>query len=1455
MKLWQCDWVPSSVADWLCRELDDRGIPGTTYTHTLLSLLHPYFCPHPVPKDPSHLPKSFINFECVRSILSTSQPQKELEVLFEELEDHVHPDADFPELKIFENPKEKTRRSKKRQKRKLNQISLSPERIWKVAALQCLWTASDKPEDIEGIIEELFFRLNNNSGSTKEPKDTNLSYLEENQTEFLEVNFSDSCSTTDFPPLPESKEEENHCGKIENTLDWKTVIKDKLSPKKENDSSTKEESHQLNLVNDSNTGNVSQPLDIASCDHLEKDKLEMEIKVENGERGELKNDAYCFMPIFREEPKFFDSEMQCSNFEVNVDVNVLQDSHPKEEEVIATDGNGKMEEWECAGQLLAEPINRAVSVDVLGNRLYERSAVTSDVTRSISNTGLNNTTEDHLNHQCAQEENVPSSVWSFSSESWKKPQIENLWNSSAFPSQAFDNKTTLNNDNLNSVLSVSMHKNNQLNFIDEDRIDNIHPEKEISEHWPPSPWNTFPNAVKSKKQIFFSAQPAINEETNRSADNFKSLAVDIGNESIKTIWSDYNDNITNVNLTTRVETNLSRSASLIGLLEEEKNEENLCRSFNQLGLEHLWEDVLQTENKVEKTYLSKNFQSESPSLIDANLLEEQTLPAEDAFKMRYTKEKDDDSYFIPKIPCGPSGPYVELRHTESSGFSAVVPHDKNITPSENSSLNEEAIDLIPKESNEIVMDTHLTTSEEENLLTSPRTHFRPIRQDSHGSVEDSKSEDSQGNSNILGNVQDSDLVFQRSGSGTLYLESDLLKGSPKKYMAYREPAKIQTLISAAELPSCPVITQPEDNLPNVFVPKFKLINNEKFCQTEGPEGSENLHETILKETESQALQNDLKEFDFLFKDNKNWDESYKTNIKVLWEQNNESNKEAWELELGATANYPKWSTQDLQEINWSNKLVQFPLPDSVNINSALNDSEESKLPVNSCEDSLSKIKFIWHSPKDKKIYTTGSSPPNSRNKEISSSLTFPESWHDKSLQETNYLQTEISSLRSDLTIPKGPWNSELSEERKLSQSLKPGDSIDDVASRWQLQWEVDQEADEILGGLLPPSPLKSSPPYEIPPKNSGNQADIELNFLDFLESQDQQPPIEDLDNLEPNWVFNEGFAWGASSEEILQTDDDEGGREVLIYENEDGQTVLLPVEYLEDSLYDEIFGSVDTPIGGSLPDLPGGQMNEFKKGSLSLKLSRRARGEKFLPPSKRPCSFFLEGNCRRSDCKFSHDLLTITCRFWVEGSCLKGETCPFRHGFPPPTTRRRNRSEGDQASLAEPVSFASLKEVNSSATANGSRAKAIPKRNRGGNTASVSSFELDSETDFPCLGSSVESKIGSLDETSFGNVKVTKVSKKKKKFITVTKALFNEVENELEKGQSKRGRRSKVSSRSTMIDLSATTLGSEAASSGGDFKKKGKDKECESLRKILRKRYPVPPQPPFSHEDGTLSDF
>ncbi|XP_052100617.1 uncharacterized protein LOC127734665 isoform X1 [Mytilus californianus] len=48
---------------------------------------------------------------------------------------------------------------------------------------------------------------------------------------------------------------------------------------------------------------------------------------------------------------------------------------------------------------------------------------------------------------------------------------------------------------------------------------------------------------------------------------------------------------------------------------------------------------------------------------------------------------------------------------------------------------------------------------------------------------------------------------------------------------------------------------------------------------------------------------------------------------------------------------------------------------------------------------------------------------------------------------------------------------------------------------------------------------------------------------------------------------------------------------------------------------------------------------------------------------RKPCTFFMEGSCKRSDCKFSHDLSNITCRFWEEGDCFKGDLCPFLHSY------------------------------------------------------------------------------------------------------------------------------------------------------------------------------------------------
>ncbi len=42
---------------------------------------------------------------------------------------------------------------------------------------------------------------------------------------------------------------------------------------------------------------------------------------------------------------------------------------------------------------------------------------------------------------------------------------------------------------------------------------------------------------------------------------------------------------------------------------------------------------------------------------------------------------------------------------------------------------------------------------------------------------------------------------------------------------------------------------------------------------------------------------------------------------------------------------------------------------------------------------------------------------------------------------------------------------------------------------------------------------------------------------------------------------------------------------------------------------------------------------------------------------QRVCRYFLAGECRRADCRFSHDVDRALCRFWLRGQCAKGDQC------------------------------------------------------------------------------------------------------------------------------------------------------------------------------------------------------
>lgn len=157
----------------------------------------------------------------------------------------------------------------------------------------------------------------------------------------------------------------------------------------------------------------------------------------------------------------------------------------------------------------------------------------------------------------------------------------------------------------------------------------------------------------------------------------------------------------------------------------------------------------------------------------------------------------------------------------------------------------------------------------------------------------------------------------------------------------------------------------------------------------------------------------------------------------------------------------------------------------------------------------------------------------------------------------------------------------------------------------------------------------------------------------------------------------------------------------------------IPVEYLDDEFFEEIYGSLDS-------------MKASETASGAGKNSRRRRRRtsqkhQTVRRPKRPCSFFVEGECRRPDCKFSHDLGSIPCRFWIESSCFKGEECPFLHGLPvSDNSRDRNRSCSD-AELSESCGSEDAVEL-------------PHKFGRAGKSShGRKKFQFDLEADFPSL--------------------------------------------------------------------------------------------------------------------------
>lgn len=78
----------------------------------------------------------------------------------------------------------------------------------------------------------------------------------------------------------------------------------------------------------------------------------------------------------------------------------------------------------------------------------------------------------------------------------------------------------------------------------------------------------------------------------------------------------------------------------------------------------------------------------------------------------------------------------------------------------------------------------------------------------------------------------------------------------------------------------------------------------------------------------------------------------------------------------------------------------------------------------------------------------------------------------------------------------------------------------------------------------------------------------------------------------------------------------------------------------------------------------GGRGGYNNPNTPGMRYGQRFVNGRPVPGGNRVCRYFLAGECLRADCRFSHDLERALCRFWLRGTCAKGENCEFLHHLP-----------------------------------------------------------------------------------------------------------------------------------------------------------------------------------------------
>jgi len=241
---------------------------------------------------------------------------------------------------------------------------------------------------------------------------------------------------------------------------------------------------------------------------------------------------------------------------------------------------------------------------------------------------------------------------------------------------------------------------------------------------------------------------------------------------------------------------------------------------------------------------------------------------------------------------------------------------------------------------------------------------------------------------------------------------------------------------------------------------------------------------------------------------------------------------------------------------------------------------------------------------------------------------------------------------------------EMAEVAAEEPKFQPGVDDDEVAEEESKEEEVDGLLNELWNVTTVLTSGDDAEDDSVDPVN-GEEDEAVDELEQVVEKVEKEPGLEeeyDLDELWNPFMEETGEDQVDVCEWIPQTayagandecDGQQWTEEDFTATAESWPPPNIPIEYLDDDFFDEIYGSLDS-MKSSEVAAPGSSAKSGGSRRRRRRASQKQTAVAVRRP-KRPCSFFVEGECRRPDCKFSHDLGSITCRFWIESSCFKGK--------------------------------------------------------------------------------------------------------------------------------------------------------------------------------------------------------